>query len=166
MQALTHIGFLSLCTLLPGATAHAQLSPRLQQLRNTAFDHLTGEQGLPTDAAETVIEDSRGFIWLDTQNGLCRYDGYSMLVYRPDELDSTSISDNVVMNGRMLEDRGRKILRIAGRNGLNAYDSSRVWFTRFTADSANHYSLNNSCVNAMSQDSSGRVWIGAPHGIE
>lgn len=69
MIAPRHISFFLLCTLFSGPFVQAQLSPRLQQLRNITFDHITSEQGLPTDAAEAVFEDSRGFMWFGTQNG-------------------------------------------------------------------------------------------------
>jgi signal transduction histidine kinase/ligand-binding sensor domain-containing protein/DNA-binding response OmpR family regulator len=165
MKAPRHIGLFLLCTLLSQVLAQAQLSPRLQQLRNITFDHITSEQGLPSDAAEAVFEDSRGFMWFGTQNGLCRYDGYTMLIYRRDELDSTSISDSFVINIRMLEDRNRKTIWIAGRYGLSAYNMSTGRFTRFTADSTNPYALIDSHVTALCQDRTGRVWIGTANGL-
>jgi len=159
------MGFFLLCTLFSGVFAQAQLSPRLQQLRHVTFDHITTEQGLPTDAAEAVVEDSRGFMWFGTQGGLCRYDGYSMLVYKKDDLDSTSISDNFTLPGMILEDRWRKTLLIACRNGLNAYNISTGRFTRFAADSTNPYALIDSDITSLCQDRTGRLWIGTANGL-
>ncbi len=159
------ITLLLLCTLFSEAFAQEQLSPRLQQLRDITFDHITTEQGLPTDAAEAVFEDSRGFMWFGTQNGLCRYDGYSMLIYRRDELDSTSISDNFSLSGRILDDRWGKKILIACRNGLNAYSTPTGRFTRFAADSTNPYALIDDHITALCQDHTGRLWIGTANGL-
>jgi ligand-binding sensor domain-containing protein len=165
MKAPRLIVFFLLCALSSGVFAQAQLSNRLQQLSNITFDHITTEQGLPSDAAEAVIEDSRGFMWFGTQSGLCRYDGYSMLVYHEDDLDSTSISDEFILSGRMLEDRWRKTVLIACRNGLNVYHISTGRFTRFAADSTNLCTLIDSYVTALCQDRTGRLWIGTANGL-
>jgi signal transduction histidine kinase/ligand-binding sensor domain-containing protein/DNA-binding response OmpR family regulator len=126
---------------------------------------MTSEKGLPCDAVEAIIEDSEGFMWFGTQTGLCRYDGYSMLIYRRDEFDSTSISDSFVLSGRMLEDRNRRTIWIAGRYGLSAYNMSTGRFTRFAADSADPHSLSNSFVTSMCQERTGRLWIGTENGL-
>ena len=165
MQAPHHIGFSLLCTLLSGVIAHAQLSPRLQQLRNVTFDHITTEQGLPTDAVESVFEDRGGFMWFGTQGGLCRYDGYSMVVYKSDALDSTSISDNFTLSGRHLDDRRGKTILIACRNGLNAYSIATGRFTRFAADSTNPIALIDNYITALCQDQAGRLWVGTANGL-
>jgi signal transduction histidine kinase/ligand-binding sensor domain-containing protein/AraC-like DNA-binding protein len=112
-----------------------------------------------------IVEDSRGFMWFGTQDGLCRYDGYSMLVYKRDDLDSTSISDSFVISGTILEDCSRKTIWIGGRYGLSAYNISTGRFTRFTADSVNPHSLSDNYVTSLCQDRAGRLWIGTGWGL-
>jgi ligand-binding sensor domain-containing protein len=158
LTALSRIGLILVCTLSSGVSTQAQLSPRLKQLRNITFDHVTSEQGLPSDVVTAIIEDSRGFMWFGTQNGLCRYDGYSMVIYKRNELDSTSISDNFV--NRILEDADKRTIWVGTNNGLNAYDISTGKFTRFTPDSATPYSLTSPMVNGICQDHTGRLWVG------
>ena len=165
MKATRPIHCLLLCTLFSGVIAQAQLSPRLQQLRNIAFDHISSEQGLPSDAVSAILEDSRGFMWFGTQQGLCRYDGYTMVVYKRNELDSTSISDSFVMYGAILEDQSRKTIWIGGRYGLSAYNISTGRFIRFTADSVNPSSLSDNHITSICQDRTGRLWIGTLNGL-
>ena len=45
------------------------------------FYHLTEESGLPNNSVTSVIKDSFGYIWIATQDGLARYDGYRFLSY-------------------------------------------------------------------------------------
>ena len=45
------------------------------------FCHITEESGLPNNSVTSVIKDSFGYIWIATQDGLARYDGYRFLIY-------------------------------------------------------------------------------------
>ena len=61
------------------------------------FTHLSGEQGLSNSTIEAICQDSRGFMWIGTRDGLNRYDGHEMVVYRrlrPDKHDRNEGADN------------------------------------------------------------------------
>lgn len=60
------------------------------------FTALTPEQGLSQASALSVTQDRDGFIWIGTQNGLNRWDGYRVTVFRPDPDDPHSIIDSYV----------------------------------------------------------------------
>ena len=62
------------------------------------FEHLTIEDGLPQNTVFRVLQDSRGFLWVGTENGLCRYDGYSFKPYQYDPGDPSSLSHNRVFS--------------------------------------------------------------------
>ncbi len=70
------------CELLP---AQEKLLPVLH------FNHLTTADGLPSNEMRSpVVRDHSGYVWVGTENGLARYDGYGCKVYRNDPNDSTS----------------------------------------------------------------------------
>jgi ligand-binding sensor domain-containing protein len=48
------------------------------------FSHLTVNEGLSNSAVNCVLQDSQGYIWIATQDGLNRYDGYKVEVFRKD----------------------------------------------------------------------------------
>ena len=58
----------------------------------TRFRHLQIEDGLSQSSIYSSCQDSRGFMWLGTRNGLNRYDGYEFVVYRHDPDDPGSLS--------------------------------------------------------------------------
>src|SRR5689334_2854070 len=60
------------------------------------FTHLSNEQGLSNSTIEAIFQDSRGFIWLGTRDGLNRYDGNEIMVWRNDPSDTSSLSDNYI----------------------------------------------------------------------
>lgn len=63
---------------------------------NLKFDHLTTDQGLSSNRVFSLMQDSRGFIWIGTTDGLNRYDSHTFKVYKHDAKDPGSLSDNVI----------------------------------------------------------------------
>jgi signal transduction histidine kinase/ligand-binding sensor domain-containing protein len=73
---------------------------RAQDLR---FEHLTTEDGLSNPTVTDIVQDQQGYLWVATNLGLNRYDGYAVKRYLPDPDDSTSIPNRFLMN--LLVDR-------------------------------------------------------------
>ena len=60
------------------------------------FEHLSVDDGLSQVIVFSVFQDSRGFMWFGTQDGLNRYDGYQFKIFRRQPDDSTSLSGSQV----------------------------------------------------------------------
>ena len=60
------------------------------------FEHLGVEQGLTQESITRVIQDRQGFIWIGTQAGLNRFDGYRVTVFKNDPGNPHSLLDNYV----------------------------------------------------------------------
>src|ERR1700761_7451791 len=91
----------------------------LAQISDVRFRHLSNEQGLSNSTVNCIFQDSRGFIWLGTRDGLNRYDGVSFVVYKNDEKKSASISDNFI---NCIYEDSRHMLWIGTSYGLNCFD--------------------------------------------
>lgn len=137
--------FLTLSTLLISAQA-----PTLK------FKHISTEQGLSNSTIESIYQDKRGFIWFGTRDGLNRFDGYQMVVYRYDHRDSSSISDNFIRY--IYEDRHQN-LWVGTINGLNRFDVAKNNFVRYKHNPGSSTSLSNNLVNCIYEDGKGRLWI-------
>ncbi|MDY0109693.1 MAG: two-component regulator propeller domain-containing protein [Candidatus Krumholzibacteria bacterium] len=57
------------------------------------FRHLTIEQGLSQSSVNCILQDRFGYVWLGTQDGLNRHDGYNFLVWKTDADDPLTLSD-------------------------------------------------------------------------
>ncbi len=131
------------------------------QTQNVRFDHLSIDDGLSNNEVMCFLQDRRGFMWIGTQDGLNKYDGYKFTVYKHDPLDSTSISDNYI---RSIVETNDGFLWIGTENGgLNKFDPTTKTFTHFRhePDNLNSLSLNN--VRTVFEDpdlSSNILWIG------
>jgi signal transduction histidine kinase/ligand-binding sensor domain-containing protein len=91
------------------------------------FSGYSISDGLSQSVVNCIFQDSRGFIWLGTQNGLDRFDGYSFEIhtYKPD--DSTSISNNWIYG--ITEDKHGN-LWVGTKGGLNKYIRKEKRFER------------------------------------
>lgn len=125
------------------------------------FRHLTNEQGLSNSTVESIFQDSRGFMWFGTRDGLNKYDGYQVVVYRYSAEDSTSISDNYIKY--IYEDRQQN-LWVATQNGLNRFDARKNSFTRFRHKAGDPRSLGHNQVTCIYEDTKGRLWVGTDGG--
>ncbi len=59
------------------------------------FQYITVQNGLPSNTINGVMRDCRGFMWMASENGVCRYDGYGFTTFRAREGDTLSISSNI-----------------------------------------------------------------------
>lgn len=120
------------------------------------FRHITNEQGLSNTTVEAIFQDSRGFIWFGTRDGLNRYDGYQVTIYRYDSKDSNSISDNFIQY--IYEDRS-KTLWIGTSNGLNKFNAEKNKFTRYKHNPANAKTISSNYITCIYEDKRNRLWI-------
>jgi len=141
-------------------TGSTRPQPELPQDPN--FTHITIEQGLSDQVVLEVFQDSAGFMWFGTINGLNRYDGYHIVEYRNDPTDPHSLSNNSIED--LHEDRFGTIW-VATRSGLNAFDRRTERFTRYLHDPENTRSLSNDAVLTIHEDQSGVLWFGTFDGL-
>ena len=93
------------------------------------FEHFTTEEGLPEDSIRTMAQDDRGFLWIGTQAGLVRYDGYEMLTFLPDATDSASIGCRII-NDLCLARNGDLWIGSID-NGVSRYSARTGTFTNW-----------------------------------
>ncbi|VAX27251.1 DNA-binding response regulator, AraC family, partial [hydrothermal vent metagenome] len=119
------------------------------------FNHLTVENGLSNNVVNAVIQDSTGFIWFGTEDGLNRYDGYKFRIFRYDSEDSNSISDNKIL--ALTEDREGNIWAGTKDGVLNRFDPITEKFTHWEL----RWDVNEkNSIKTIYIDSRGNIWIG------
>ncbi len=122
------------------------------------FRHLTIDDGLSQNAVFSILQDSRGFMWFGTKDGLNRYDGYNFVVYQHNPFDSTSVSDNFIK--RLFEDSRGFIWVGTLDGGISVYDRTTNQFKRLKLQPIDTVLRNKYEIQAIIEDDVGNIWIG------
>ena len=122
------------------------------------FERISAEQGLSQSVVQVILQDSRGFMWFGTQDGLNRYDGYGFMVYKHDPEDPNSLSNDLVLSACTDREGGLWVGTDGG--GLNRIDLETGQVTRYRNDPDDPNSLAADDVPQLYKDQSGALWIG------
>jgi ligand-binding sensor domain-containing protein len=128
------------------------------QQSNLKFKHLSTDQGLSQSHVLCVLQDSKGFMWFGTADGLNRYDGYDFKVYKNIVGDSTSLPNNYITT--ICEDSKGALWVGSLGGGLSKLDRNSDKFTIYRHNDKNRFSLSNDNINKILEDSRGNLWIG------
>ena len=96
---------------------------------NISFRQLDNSDGLPHNTVNAIVQDSNGFLWFGTRNGLCKYDGYTLRQYFHNEDDSTSLSHDFIFG--LYTDPVNRRIWVSTEEGLCAYDCETDSFRRY-----------------------------------
>jgi PAS domain S-box-containing protein len=127
------------------------------------FQHVSNEADYFFDLINCVIQDSTGFLWIGSDNGLHRYNGYEFTVYLHDPAKEQSLSSNNITS--ICQDQWGTLWIGTNDAGLNKYNANTDNFSRYTKEENNPNSLSNNHINALIQDNSGILWIGTDDGL-
>ncbi|HEX3010089.1 MAG TPA: two-component regulator propeller domain-containing protein [Bacteroidales bacterium] len=129
----------------------------------TDIESYTVASGLSQTTINTVFQDSRGFLWIGTQGGLNRFDGYNFKVFTPQIHKKNTISSSYVTC--ITEDK-KGNLWIGTKNGLNKYNYNDDSFTAFTHDNGDQLSIALDEIQSLYFDKKGNFWIKTPETLE
>ena len=132
------------------------------QPRPLQFQHLSVVHGLSHNRVWAITQDKYGLIWIGTNDGLNRFDGYEMDVFRNEPGNKNSLPENFV---RCLFTDSRGVVWIGTANGLAHYDSRTNSFHSFFPDSTDENSLPGNNISTIKEDAYGILWIGTNIGL-
>jgi len=124
---------------------------RSQPALNRFIKKINSDDGLSHNIANDIVQDGKGFMWIATHDGLNRFDGYELKVYRFNPADSTSISGNYI---KCLYVDQNDNLWISTRYGLNLYNSEQDNFLVFTPDQNENLD-----ITKIAASNDGGLWI-------
>jgi two-component system sensor histidine kinase ChiS len=121
-------------------------------------EHLTIDDGLSQSSVNCILQDSMGFLWFGTQDGLNRYDGYEFRIFKNRPFDDNSLSGNWIHT--MIESEPGVLWIGTWSSGLNRFDTFNHRITRFRHTPGDDKGLSSSRIRALYRDPSGVLWIG------
>jgi diguanylate cyclase (GGDEF)-like protein len=122
------------------------------------LDHLTTAQGLPQGTVYATLQDSQGFIWLGTEDGLVRYDGHELVRYAYNRSSDSGLPGNFIY--QIIEDGNHDLWFALRDAGLARWSRSTDSFTVYRHEAGRKDSLASDALRTLLLDRKGRLWIG------
>lgn len=116
--------------------------------------------GFPNAEITCLFQDSYGFVWIGTTEGLYRFNGYECTLFEPIFGDTTSIPGNYISYQAFHEDQDHNLWIATFEAGFVKFDRKTERFQRLQNKEGNSNSLALNEVNVIQGDGKGDVWIG------
>jgi len=116
------------------------------------FERFLYNDKLPSNSVNRLFHDSKGYMWFGTRDGLSRFDGYDMKVFRSSPQTPGKLTSNEIQF--ITEDNNSRIW-VATSEGVDIIDNST-----FTIQTLDNPYVNNERVNCLLLDNEGMMWIG------
>ncbi|MEW5799902.1 MAG: two-component regulator propeller domain-containing protein [Bacteroidota bacterium] len=133
-----------------------------QQGSPVLFEHISLDDGLSQSTVTSIVQDSKGFMWYGTEDGLNKYDGYTFTVYRHSANDTLSLAHSYIST--LYYSKRTNVLWVGTQNGvLHSFNPTYGTFTRHnnkTGDQQTHGVLS---ILTITEDFEGNIWFGTFH---
>ena len=124
---------------------------------NYYFSHISVENDLSQSNVKAIVQDSYGFMWFGTKNGLNRFDGASIVQKNCDDYVAGISNHNI---SALFEDKDR-MLWVGTDRGVYRYNPASDIFTFVAMKTAQGVDMNN-WVSNIAADSLGNIWVVIP----
>ena len=152
-----------LTVLLSGGLLTKTAAQQSAPSSKISFNHLTVENGLSQSSVLSIAQDSIGFMWFGTKDGLNKFNSQTFEVYKHDERNPASLSSSRNINTLLTDKKGN--LWIGTQNGLNLYLPESNSFRHFVNDPNDQGSISNNIIRHLFQDRQGNIWAGTENGL-
>ena len=140
------------------------------QMQNIRFERLNKEDGLSHSLVNSIVQDDMGYVWVGTQDGLNRYDGYEFKVYRPGLGKNDLLYQWVT---QLTKDSHGDIWIRYNKVGLTRYNPRKETFSTYLHDPEDPHSPSSDFVNPQLQnndnilheDDCGELWLATDKGL-
>jgi signal transduction histidine kinase/ligand-binding sensor domain-containing protein/DNA-binding response OmpR family regulator len=154
------LGALEAGAAVPGAIPAAGVP----EARPMYFEHLTMRDGLSQSTVMSILQDSQGYLWLGTESGLNRYDGYSVHEYRRERGNGHGLANDYVWS--LAEDRSGDLWLATWGGGVARWERKTDRFESFRHNPADPGSLSSDLVRTLLIDQAGGIWAGTEEGLD
>ncbi len=128
------------------------------QISQYKIYNISNENGLLSNSVECIYQDTYGFLWTGSFDGLVRWDGNSFRKYVHDDNDPLSLSQNII--NCIFEDSQRR-LWIGSLGGLDLYNRETDSFEKIILLPG----VDRVPLNAITEDKAGNLWLGTSSGL-
>lgn len=116
------------------------------------FERFLYNDKLPSNSVNRLFHDSKGYMWFGTRDGLSRFDGYDMKVFRSSPQTPGKLTSNEI---QFITEDNQSRIWVATSEGVNIIDNSS-----FTIHTLDNQFINKERINSLLLDNEGMMWIG------
>ncbi len=127
------------------------------------FEKISVENGLSQSVVECICQDSRGFLWFGTQQGINKYDGYRLKVYLNDPFDNTSLKYDSIQT--IHNDRNGKLWIGSYCDTISCFNITHDNFSNINIRKKSKNKQAALPVSSIAEDLKGNLWIGTYEGL-
>jgi signal transduction histidine kinase/ligand-binding sensor domain-containing protein/ActR/RegA family two-component response regulator len=128
------------------------------QNSDAIFQRISSVEGLSHNTISRIMQDSLGFMWFATENGLNKYDGYNTVVYKHNSDDTSSISGNFI-TALFIDSKGDLWVG-TNSGGVNKYNKYNDNFERIQLINEDTKTALNSSIDVIIETSDKKILIG------
>ena len=122
------------------------------------FNHLTIEDGLSQSSVTCILQDRKGFMWFGTQDGLNRYDGYNIKIFKNNPNDTASLTSNFIFS--IIEDQSGTLYLETQGGTFHQYNPLSESFKVIDETTIDFGKAKVSTVAALLHEPNGIKWVG------
>jgi signal transduction histidine kinase/ligand-binding sensor domain-containing protein/CheY-like chemotaxis protein/HPt (histidine-containing phosphotransfer) domain-containing protein len=152
------LGLMAACAVQAALAIAAHAAAPVPAVRPMYFEHLTMRDGLSQSTVNSMLQDSQGYLWLATNNGLDRYDGYSIHEYRRERGNEHALASDYIWS--IAEDAHGDLWLATDGGGVARWDRRTEQFQQFRHDVQNSHTLASDAVRTILIDAQGSIWVG------
>jgi signal transduction histidine kinase/CheY-like chemotaxis protein/ligand-binding sensor domain-containing protein len=130
---------------------------------NVNVTTLNGINGLSQNTINCLYKDKYGFMWLGTQDGLNKYDGYKVTVYKHNINNSRSLPANHITS--VCEDQEGNLWVGTRTAGVSRYDRKSDEFFNYKNSLSNSGSITSNTITILYKDKRSNLWVGTANGL-
>lgn len=123
------------------------------------INKIVNERGFDPGATAGIVQDSLGYIWFGTVDGLYRFDGFNYTVFRHDDSNDESLSNNLIR--AIALGRDNKIWIGTQGSGLDCFDLKTEKFRHYVHNDTVANCLSGNEIWSLAIDHNGDIWIGS-----
>lgn len=133
------------------------------QVGRLTFRHITRRTGLPVDKVTSLAQDSSGFIWIGSEEGLFRYDGFTFKAFFSEPGNAQTLAENIITK-ILVSSKGLLWVASVG-GGIACMKNDGKVLKTFNSRTTSSFSPAADYVSDIKEDKNGNIWWSSVDGL-
>jgi ligand-binding sensor domain-containing protein/signal transduction histidine kinase len=162
LAVFAQMGVAAVPSLAPAVPIPAAATPF--SFAEPYFESVGDAESIPGGSVLALVQDSKGLLWIGTQHGLIRYDGYRFRKFSHITGDPVSLAGDFILS--LWSGTDDRLWIGTANDGLSVFDADSERFENYRHDPKQSNSISGGKIWAITGDAAGGVWVGTDQGLD